>query len=131
MSDNRCEHKDPWVSHCSCFRLNADRYPYGAPSPEDGCPCERNKRIEKATCGYVAFKDCFTNMPIKKELELSLFLGIYRGIYTPIRLTPYPFHLEMVLHIPHWIKIEIGKLCRFAKFRIKLTDWTAEIKRMT
>ena len=125
-----CTNQDPWLASRSCFRLNVDRHPYGKPSIKDGCPCNRNLIIQKIACGFIAFHDCVVSaMQIKeRRFNLSIWRGD-KGIYTPVRMRIFPFHLEITLHFPHFIKIEIGKLCRFAKFRIKVVNWTVILKK--
>ena len=120
-----CPSHDPWVATRACFRLHPERHPYGIPDPKAGCPCRRNIAIQKIACGMIAFRDCLLiGTKQKRRFEISIWRGIYKGIYTPVRIRIFPFHLEVILYTPYFIKIEVGKLCRFAKSRITITNWT-------
>lgn len=127
-----CDGQDPWVSGRACMRLGIQKYPYGIPNEKAGCPCKRNLIIQKIACGMIAFRDCLTDgcSPIKlRELSFTLSLGD-NGLYSPVKLSPYPFNLHIHLIFGHLIDITIGKLCRFAKFRFEIKDWTLIFKRM-
>lgn len=129
----KCEHTDPFVSKNACMRFGIQKHPYGVPDKKAGCPCRRNLIIQRATCGLIAFKDCLSNggSPIKhRELNLTLNLGEFRGIYSPIRLKPYPFSLNIRLLVPHLINVNIGKLCRFAKFTFEIKNWSQLFRNM-
>ena len=126
-----CEHKDPWVSGRHCMRV-LYKHPYGAPDLKSGCPCERNRIIEKVACGLIAFRDRLTDSgAFIKKTTLKLTLNLKsQGFYTPIRLTLYPFNLHITLFTFHYIEIKIGKLCRLARFRFKIIDWSKVLEVM-
>ena len=134
MSEQKCEHKDPFVSGNACMRVGLQQiHPYGVPDIKAGCPCTRNLIIQKAACGMIAFKDCLTHggSPIKyRELRLTLNLGEFKGIYSPVTLQPYPFYLHIRLNNPFLIDINIGRSCRFAKFRFEMKNWTQILRNM-
>jgi len=133
MSESKCEHTDPFVSGRACMRLGSIKHPYGVPDLKAGCPCTRNMIIEKVACGMIAFKDCLTDgdSPIKhRELRLTLNLGEFRGIYSPVTLQPYPFRLHIKMINPFLIDLTIGRSCRFAKFKFELKNWTQILRNM-
>ena len=130
-----CEYgkNDPLVNGMACFRLHRHQCPYGRPDLKAGCPCSRNKAIAKRFCGALAWRDCLSQgcSPIKtREFRFTLFLGKYRGIYSPFHLILYPFCLDIQLITPYLIDIMIGKYCRFAKFRFELKNWTLIFKKI-
>lgn len=127
-----CQQRDPWINGRACMRTGIQKHPYGSPDPKAGCPCERNLALQKLVCSFLAFRDCLSQgcSPIKyRELRLTLNLKEH-GIYSPLKVTPYPFYLHLHLILPHLIHINIGKLCRFAKFRFEVKDWTLLLKRI-
>ena len=133
MTKQKCEHKDPWVQERACMRFGIQKYPYGVPDEKAGCPCKRNLIIQKAACGFIAFRDCLTHggSPIKhRELRITLNLGEFRGIHSPLILKPYPFQLIITLLNPYHIIIKIGKSCRFAKFMFELKHWDLIFRKM-
>lgn len=131
MCQGICD-QDPLLSGMACMRLGIREHPYGVPDKKAGCPCKRNLTIQKLTCGVIAWRDCLSQgcSPIKhRELRLTLNLKD-NGIYSPLSFSPYPFHLHIHLSSPHFIHMNIGKLCRFAKFRFELINWTLLFKRL-
>lgn len=123
----KCGHVDPFVSGRACMRLGIQQHPYGVPDLKAGCPCKRNMLIRKVACGMIAFRDCLTdgNSPInRRSLKLTLYLGKFKGIYSPFTLQIYPFNLHISLIVSHLIHVTIGRFCRFAKFRVEIKNWT-------